>query len=80
MNWEASEIVEQESDKFKRWIQIKHFYYEQGRQSLSAFSHMNTSDLRPQQRWLTVIETVSIIKTFLSFVFRTFKYILTLLA
>ena len=21
MNWEASEIVEQESDKFKRWIQ-----------------------------------------------------------
>ena len=55
MNWEPSEIVEQESDKFKRWIkesicisQIEHSYYEQGRGSLSAFSHMDTSALHPQ--------------------------------
>ena len=49
MNWEASEIVEQESDKCKRWIKESIcISYEQGRGSLSAFSHMDTSDLHPQ--------------------------------
>ena len=38
MNWEVSETVEQESDKFKRWI--KESIYKRG--SLSAFSHMDT--------------------------------------
>ena len=56
MNWEASEIVEQESNKFKRWIKesicirSKTPTDEQGRGSLSAFSHMDTSDLHPQTR------------------------------
>ena len=46
MNREASEIVEQEGDKFKRWIKESIYildqtlYYEQGRGSLSAFPHM----------------------------------------
>ena len=57
MNWEASEIVEEESDKFKRWIKESicirsntPTIYEQERGSLSAFSHMDTSDLHPRTR------------------------------
>ena len=65
MNWEASEIVEEESDKFKRWIK------EQGRGSLSAFSQMDTSDRHSPNRgggasteWLCVF--IAIIDTFRS--------------
>ena len=55
-DWEASEIVEQESDKIKQWIKESICIrsnsptIEQGRGSLSAFSHMDTSDLHPQTR------------------------------
>ena len=55
MNWEASEIVEQESDKFKRWIKESICIRSNtptvnswGGGSPSAFSHMDTSDLHPQ--------------------------------
>ena len=54
MNWEASETVEQESDKFKRWIKESicirsntPIMNRDERGSLSAFSHMDTSDLHP---------------------------------
>ena len=55
MNWEASEIVEQESDKFKRWIKESIFIRsstpivnrDEGAYQLSS-SHMDTSDLHPK--------------------------------
>ena len=54
MNWEVSETVEQESDKFKRWIKESicirsntPTMNRDERGSLSAFSHMDTSDLQP---------------------------------
>ena len=55
MNWEASEKVELESDKFKRWIKesicIRSNTPTMNRdEGLSAFSHMDTSDLHPQTR------------------------------
>ena len=48
MNWEASEIVEQESDKFKRWI----------KESICIRSNtpiMNRDELSPI--WTQVIST-----------------------
>ena len=54
MNWEPSEIVEQESDKFKRWIKesicitsnTPTMSRDEG--ALSAFSPMDTSDTTTQ--------------------------------
>ena len=51
MDWEASEIVKQEGDKFKRWIKESVCIrsntptMNRGTGSLSAFPHMDTSDL-----------------------------------
>ena len=57
MNWEASEIVEQESDKFKRWIKesisirsnTPTMNRDEGAYRLSPI-YTDTSDLHPQTR------------------------------
>ena len=63
MNWEASEIVEQESDKFKRWIK-ESIYIRSNTPTMNrdegayklAFSHMDTSDLHPPSRGVASTE------------------------
>ena len=58
MNWEASEIVEQESDKFKRWIKesicirsnTPTMNRDKGAYQLSPIWTQDYSDLHPQTR------------------------------
>ena len=80
MNWEASEIVEQESDKFKRWIKesicirmnTPTMNRHEGAYQLSPIWTQDISDLHPQTRgegasteWLCVFIAI-IINTFRS--------------